>query len=34
MEARLAIMRAARQLAVEADVHIHVRNFSIINEVR
>ena len=26
-------MRAARQLAVEADVHIHVRNFQVINQV-
>ena len=33
MAARLAIMRAARQLAVEAGVHIHVRNFSVINQV-
>ena len=33
MAARLAIMRAARQLAVEADVHIHVRNFQVINQV-
>ena len=32
MSARLAIMRAARQLALEADVHISVRNFSIINQ--
>ena len=33
MAARLSIMRAARQLAVEAGVHIHVRNFSVINQV-
>jgi hypothetical protein len=33
MAARLSIMRAARQLAVEANVHIHVRNFSVINQV-
>lgn len=33
MAARLSIMRAARQLAMEADVHIHVRNFQVINQV-
>ena len=33
MAARLSIMRAARQLAVEANVHIHVRNFQVINQV-
>jgi hypothetical protein len=33
MEARLSIMRAARQLALEANVHIHVRKFSVINQV-
>jgi hypothetical protein len=33
MEARLSIMRAARQLALEADVHIHVRRFQVINQV-
>ena len=33
MAARLSIMRAARQLAIEANVHIHVRNFSVINQV-
>jgi TATA-box binding protein (TBP) (component of TFIID and TFIIIB) len=33
MAARLSIMRAARQLAIEADVHIHVRNFQVINQV-
>jgi len=33
MAARLSIMRAARQLAVEAGVHLHVRNFQVINEV-
>ena len=33
MAARLSIMRAARQLAVEADVHLHVRNFQVINQV-
>ena len=33
MQARLAIMRAARQLAVEADLHIMVRNFNVINQV-
>ena len=31
--ARLAIAKAQRQLAVEADVHLHVRNFAIINTV-
>tara|TARA_R110002050_G_scaffold35846_2_gene89820 strand:+ start:13693 stop:13812 length:120 start_codon:yes stop_codon:yes gene_type:complete len=34
MAARLAIARAQRQLAVEANVHLHVRNFSVINTVR
>ena len=34
MAARLSIMRAARQLAVEANVHIHVRNFQVINQAR
>ena len=33
MAARLSIMRAARQLAVEADVHLHVRTFQVIIEV-
>lgn len=33
MSARLAIMRAARQLAVEAGVYITVRKFQIINQV-
>ena len=33
MAARLSIMRAARQLAVEAGVHIYVRNFQTINQV-
>ena len=33
MAARLAIAKAQRQLAVEADVHLHVRNFQIINQV-
>lgn len=33
MAARLAIARAQRQLAVEANVHLHVRNFAIINQV-
>ena len=31
--ARLAIARAQRQLAVEAGVHLHIRSFSIINQV-
>jgi len=34
MAARLSIMRAARQLAIEADVHLHIRNFSVINQAR
>jgi hypothetical protein len=34
MAARLAILKAARQLAVEAGVYVHVRKFSVINEVR
>ena len=33
MAARLSIMRAARQLAIEANVHIHVRSFQVINQV-
>ena len=33
MAARLAILKAARQLAVEAGVYVHVRKFSVINEV-
>lgn len=31
MAARLALMRAQRQLYEDAGVHIHVKNFSIIN---
>ena len=31
--ARLAIARAQRQLAEEANVHLHIRNFSVINSV-
>lgn len=31
--ARLSIMRAARQLAVEAGIHLHIRSFSVINQV-
>jgi len=31
--ARLSIMRAARQLALEADIHLHVRSFAVINQV-
>ena len=34
MQARMAILKAARQLAVEAGVYVHVRKFSVINEVR
>lgn len=33
MAARLAIARAQRQLAEEAGVHLHIRNFSVINQV-
>ena len=33
MAARLAISRAQRQLAEEAGVHVHIRNFSVINQV-
>ena len=33
MAARLAIMRAARQLRIEAGIHVHVRNFAVINQV-
>lgn len=34
MAARLAIMKAVRQLAVEAGVFLHVRKFAVINQVR
>ena len=33
MQARLAILKAVRQLAVEANVHVHIRKFSVINQV-
>ena len=33
MQARLAILKAVRQLAVEANVHLHIRKFSVINQV-
>lgn len=33
MAARLAIARAQRQLSEEANVHLHVRNFAVINTV-
>ena len=33
MQARLAILKAARQLAVEANVHVHIRKFAVINQV-
>lgn len=33
MAARLALMRAQRQLHQDADIHIHLRNFSVINTV-
>ena len=29
----MAILKAARQLAVEAKVHVHIRKFSVINQV-
>ena len=34
MAARMAILKAARQLAVEAKVYVHIRKFSVINQVR
>ena len=34
MQARMAILKAARQLAVEAKVHVHIRKFSVINQAR
>ena len=34
MQARMAILKAARQLAVEANVHVHIRKFSVINQAR
>ena len=33
MQARMAILKAARQLAVEANMHVHIRKFSVINQV-
>jgi TATA-box binding protein (TBP) (component of TFIID and TFIIIB) len=33
MQARLAILKAVRQLAVEAKVYVHIRKFSVINQV-
>ena len=33
MQARLAILKAVRQLAVEAKVYLHIRKFSVINQV-
>lgn len=32
MAARMAIMKAARQLALEANVHVHIRKFCVINQ--
>jgi len=32
MAARMAILKAARQLAIEANVHVHIRKFSVINQ--
>ena len=34
MQARMAILKAARQLAVEANVYVHIRKFSVINQAR
>lgn len=34
MAARLAILKAARQLAVEANVHVTIRKFGVINQAR
>ena len=34
MAARMAILKAARQLAVEANVHVHIRKFQVINQAR
>ena len=33
MEARLSVMRAVRQLQLEAGIHVRVRNFAVINQV-
>lgn len=33
MEARLSVARAVRQMAVQAGVHVYLRNFQIINQV-
>ena len=33
MEARLSVMRAVRQLQLEAGIPVRVRNFAVINEV-
>lgn len=32
MAARMAILKAARQLAIEANVHVHIRKFNVINQ--
>ena len=34
MAARMAILKAARQLAFEANVHVYIRKFSVINQAR
>ena len=34
MEARLSVARAVRQMAVQAGVHVYLRNFQIINQER
>ena len=33
MAARMCILKAARQMAIEANVHVHIRKFSVINQV-
>ncbi len=33
MQARMAILKAARQLAVEANLRVHIRKFAVINQV-
>jgi TATA-box binding protein (TBP) (component of TFIID and TFIIIB) len=33
MQARMAILKAARQLAVEANLRVHIRKFNVINQV-
>jgi TATA-box binding protein (TBP) (component of TFIID and TFIIIB) len=33
MAARMAILKAARQIALQANVHLHIRKFNVINQV-